>query len=220
MIFALASARPLFNAAAPAVQIERKYLSAFRQAFLRQFEGKTEHQFAVAVAYLTTSYRNNKQMKEKIRETNTSSSPPRTDRGGNHCLSGGHRLYRRRHRIRRAAVHTRYHRPAQTSRRQRGPPPARHNDRAARCGRKASEWRCYQAVARHRQAIGPAINLALNSTALDANAVKVLGGLGEDLRHADSGLTDSKSPGTPTRLAPPATTSVCPNAAPMPSPAI
>ena len=54
MIVAVASARPLFDTAAPIVQIEREYLSAFRRAFLRQFKGKTKGQFAAAAAYLTT----------------------------------------------------------------------------------------------------------------------------------------------------------------------
>lgn len=67
MIVAIASARPLFDAAAPTVQIEREYLSAFRQAFLRQFKGKTKNQFAAAVTYLTTSNKKNKDPKENSR---------------------------------------------------------------------------------------------------------------------------------------------------------
>jgi hypothetical protein len=54
MIVAVASARPLFDTAAPIVQIEREYLSAFRQAFLGQFKGKTKSRFAGAVTYLST----------------------------------------------------------------------------------------------------------------------------------------------------------------------
>lgn len=67
MIVAIATARPLFDAAAPTVQIERDYLSDFRQAFLRQFEGKTRNRFAAAVAYLTTSKKKNKRPAEKSR---------------------------------------------------------------------------------------------------------------------------------------------------------
>jgi hypothetical protein len=67
MIVAIASARRLFNASAPTVQIEREYLSAFRQAFLQQFEGKTKSQFAAAVAYLTTSNHKIEQPKEHSR---------------------------------------------------------------------------------------------------------------------------------------------------------
>jgi hypothetical protein len=67
MIVAIASARRLFEAAAPTVQIEREFLSTFRQVFFRQFQGKTKSKFAAAVAYLTTSKQTTAQPKEKSR---------------------------------------------------------------------------------------------------------------------------------------------------------